>query len=154
MLSHPRKLSMAMEWGCQNNSIEMFIPKTAPTLPAPDFGGSQQPPALRVGARCHQCPRASPQGFLLGNGTFWQWERQKEMQAGEMSSAGISIWVPGNVGGRKEKEISVPSNPESSSQHIPRDEGWEQVLDSSKSHVDPLPPRMLHPTQSGFWTMP
>lgn len=51
----------------------------------------------------------------------------------------LAGWLGMSMGGRKKNGlslISVPSNPESSSQHIPRDEGWEQVLDHSQSHVD------------------
>lgn len=76
----------------QNDGIKMFSPKSASVLPAWHFGGSEQqrsqpspqPPAVPVGGRHRQCSTASPgQGFLLGNGSFWQQDRQEEMQAGQ-----------------------------------------------------------------------
>lgn len=59
------------------------------------------------------------------------------MQAGKrrcLQLGFLSECLGMKVGGRKKNSlalISVPSNPEISTQHIPRDEGWEQVLDPS-----------------------
>lgn len=59
------------------------------------------------------------------------------MQAGKrryLQLGFLSECLGMKVGGSKKNSltlISVPSNPEISTQHIPRDEGWEQVLDPS-----------------------
>lgn len=53
---------------------------------------------------------------------------------GSLQLGFLSGFLGMKVGGRKKNSpslISVASNPESSSQHIPRDEGWEQLLDPS-----------------------